>query len=121
MGPWLVTRDELTHRDDLALGCSVNGERMQDARTSDLIFSVPRLVAELSSVVPILPADVIFTGTPRAGWASSANRRVSSDRATCSSRGSRASAPSTTAASENRKANHAPPARLRALYRADRP
>jgi 2,4-diketo-3-deoxy-L-fuconate hydrolase len=37
---------------------------MRDARTSDLIFSVPRLVAELSSVVPILPGDVIFTGTP---------------------------------------------------------
>ena len=64
MGPWLVTPDELTDRDDLALGCSVNGEKMQDARTSDLIFSVPRLVAELSSVLPMLPGDVIFTGTP---------------------------------------------------------
>jgi 2,4-diketo-3-deoxy-L-fuconate hydrolase len=64
IGPWLVTPDELSNPDDLALGCSVNGEKMQEARTSDLIFSVPRLVAELSSVVPMLPGDVIFTGTP---------------------------------------------------------
>ena len=37
---------------------------MQDARTSDLVFGVPRLVAELSAVLPLLPGDVIFTGTP---------------------------------------------------------
>ena len=37
---------------------------MQDARTTDLIFDVPRLVAELSAVLPLLPGDVIFTGTP---------------------------------------------------------
>ena len=64
MGPWLVTPDELADPDDLALGCAVNGEKMQDARTSDLIFGVPRLVAELSAVLPLLPGDVIFTGTP---------------------------------------------------------
>ena len=64
IGPWLVTADELSDPDDLALRCSVNGETMQDARTSDLIFNVPRLVAELSAVLPLLPGDVIFTGTP---------------------------------------------------------
>jgi 2,4-diketo-3-deoxy-L-fuconate hydrolase len=64
MGPWLVTPDEVPDPDDLALGCSVDGETVQDARTSDLIFSVPRLVAELSAVLPLLPGDVIFTGTP---------------------------------------------------------
>ncbi len=64
MGPWLVSTDEFGDPDDLALGCAVNGEKMQDARTADLIFSVPRLVAELSAVVPLLPGDVIFTGTP---------------------------------------------------------
>ena len=63
-GPWLVTADELPDRDDLALGCSVDGKVMQDARTSDMAFSVPQLVAELSAVVPLLPGDVIFTGTP---------------------------------------------------------
>ena len=64
MGPWLVTPDEVADPDDLALGCSVDGETVQEARTSDLIFGVPQLVAELSAVLPLLPGDVIFTGTP---------------------------------------------------------
>lgn len=64
MGPWVVTPDELDNPDDLALGCSVDGEKMQDSRTSELIFAVPRLVAELSAVLALLPGDVIFTGTP---------------------------------------------------------
>ena len=64
MGPWLVTVDEVPDPDDLALGCSVDGETVQDARTNDLVFSVPQLVAELSAVLPLLPGDVIFTGTP---------------------------------------------------------
>jgi 2,4-diketo-3-deoxy-L-fuconate hydrolase len=64
MGPWVVTTDELPDPDDLALGCAVGGETVQDARTSDLIFGVPRLIAELSAVLPLLPGDVIFTGTP---------------------------------------------------------
>ncbi len=64
IGPWLVTLDEFDDPDDLGLGCSVDGVTVQDSRTSDLIFSVPRLVAELSKVLPLLPGDVIFTGTP---------------------------------------------------------
>jgi 2,4-diketo-3-deoxy-L-fuconate hydrolase len=64
MGPWVVTVDEVANPDDLALGCSVDGEKVQDARTGDLIFSVSRLVAELSAILPLLPGDVIFTGTP---------------------------------------------------------
>jgi 2,4-didehydro-3-deoxy-L-rhamnonate hydrolase len=64
MGPWVVTLDEFSNPDDLALGCSVDGEKMQDARTGDLIFGIPQLVAELSGVLPLLPGDVIFSGTP---------------------------------------------------------
>lgn len=64
MGPWLVTVDEVSNPDDLALGCSVDGEVVQDARTNDLVFSVPSLIAQLSDVLPLLPGDVIFTGTP---------------------------------------------------------
>ncbi|MCU1487099.1 MAG: Fumarylacetoacetate hydrolase [Actinomycetia bacterium] len=64
VGPWLVTPDELDDPDDLALGCSIDGETVQDARTSDLVFGVPELIAELSAVVPLLPGDLIFTGTP---------------------------------------------------------
>jgi 2,4-diketo-3-deoxy-L-fuconate hydrolase len=64
IGPWIVTPDDLDDPNDLALGCSVDGEKLQDARTSDLIFGVPRLVSELSAVLPLLTGDVIFTGTP---------------------------------------------------------
>jgi 2-keto-4-pentenoate hydratase/2-oxohepta-3-ene-1,7-dioic acid hydratase in catechol pathway len=59
-----VTPDEVADPDDLGLGCSVDGETMQDDRTNDLVFGVPRLVAEISAVVPMLPGDLIFTGTP---------------------------------------------------------
>lgn len=63
-GPWLVTPDELDDPDDLGIRCSIDGEVVQDSRTSDLVLGVPRLIAELSAVVPLLPGDLIFTGTP---------------------------------------------------------
>jgi 2-keto-4-pentenoate hydratase/2-oxohepta-3-ene-1,7-dioic acid hydratase in catechol pathway len=63
-GPFLVTADDLPDRDDLELGCSVNGEEVQKARTSDLIFPVPELVSRLSHIVTLWPGDLIFTGTP---------------------------------------------------------
>jgi 2,4-didehydro-3-deoxy-L-rhamnonate hydrolase len=63
-GPVLVTPDEFADPDDLAIGCEVNGQRMQAARTSDMIFPVPALIAFLAGVVTLLPGDVIFTGTP---------------------------------------------------------
>ena len=64
MGPAVVTVDELDNPDDLELGCSVNGQQMQRGRSSDMIFSVPDLVAYLSGIVTLFPGDVIFTGTP---------------------------------------------------------
>ncbi|QYN22636.1 fumarylacetoacetate hydrolase family protein [Amycolatopsis sp. DSM 110486] len=64
IGPAIVTPDELADRDDLALSCSVGDEVLQDGRTRDLNFSVPALVSYLSSILPLLPGDVIFTGTP---------------------------------------------------------
>jgi len=64
IGPWVITPDELADSDDLALGCSVNGEEVQKSRTSDLIFGVDGLVHHLSSITPLLPGDLIFTGTP---------------------------------------------------------
>lgn len=63
-GPTLVTPDELPDRDDLVLDCSVNGETVQQGRTSSMIFSVPELVARLSAVTTLWPGDLIFTGTP---------------------------------------------------------
>jgi 2-keto-4-pentenoate hydratase/2-oxohepta-3-ene-1,7-dioic acid hydratase in catechol pathway len=63
-GPWIVTPDELANPDDLALGCTLNGEEVQKGRTSDLIFGVDALINRLSSITPLLPGDLIFTGTP---------------------------------------------------------
>jgi len=64
IGPVVVTPDELLDKDDLELGCSINGEQVQKGRTSEMVFSVPELVSRLSAVTPLLPGDVIFTGTP---------------------------------------------------------
>ncbi len=63
-GPWLVTVDELDDRDNLELGCAIDGETVQKGRTRDLIFSVPAMIAKLSQKLPLLPGDVLFTGTP---------------------------------------------------------
>jgi 2,4-didehydro-3-deoxy-L-rhamnonate hydrolase len=63
-GPWLVTADEIANRDDLAIECRHNGEVVQSSRTSDLIFSVARIISLVSGITPMLPGDVVFTGTP---------------------------------------------------------
>lgn len=64
IGPALVSVDSLADPDDIALWCDVSGERMQDGRSADLIFSIPTLVAYLSSICPLEPGDLVFTGTP---------------------------------------------------------
>jgi 2,4-didehydro-3-deoxy-L-rhamnonate hydrolase len=75
VGPVLVTPDELDDPDDLAIRCEIDGEVVQQSRTSQLIFSVSRLVAEISSSVRLLPGDLIFTGTPAGVGASRQPRR----------------------------------------------
>lgn len=64
MGPWVVTPDELADPDDLELECTLNGEQVQRARTSQMILPVGALISRLSHVLTLLPGDVIFTGTP---------------------------------------------------------
>ncbi|MEE2058067.1 fumarylacetoacetate hydrolase family protein [Rhodococcus artemisiae] len=64
LGPAVVTPDEFTDPTDLELGCTLNGVSMQKSRTSDMIFSIADVIAYLSSIVPLLPGDVVFTGTP---------------------------------------------------------
>lgn len=64
IGPAIVSVDAFEDPDDIALWCDVAGERMQEARSSSLIFSIPTLVAYLSSICTLYPGDVIFTGTP---------------------------------------------------------
>ncbi|TDC97603.1 fumarylacetoacetate hydrolase family protein [Actinomadura sp. 7K507] len=64
IGPCLVTPDEFDDADDIEVSCYVNGERVQSGRTGDLVFPVAALIAELSATLPLLPGDLIFTGTP---------------------------------------------------------
>lgn len=64
MGPVLITADEIGDPQNLALGCDVNGARMQHGHTRNQIFSVARVIAELSQGLTLLPGDVILTGTP---------------------------------------------------------
>jgi len=63
-GPALVTPDEAGDHDAIAFALDLNGERMQEATTEDLIFSVPALVARLSTLMTLEPGDLISTGTP---------------------------------------------------------
>ena len=63
-GPWLVTPDEIPDAADLAISCALDGETMQESRTSRMIYDIPELIARLSAVVTLLPGDLIFTGTP---------------------------------------------------------
>lgn len=64
MGPALVSIDELGDPNDLEIGATIDEDTVQHGRTSQLIFPVPELIANLSSVVELYPGDVIFTGTP---------------------------------------------------------
>jgi 2-keto-4-pentenoate hydratase/2-oxohepta-3-ene-1,7-dioic acid hydratase in catechol pathway len=64
IGPAVVSLDAVGDPNDLRLTCDVGGERMQDARTCDMIFSVPALLAFLSALCTLAPGDLIFTGTP---------------------------------------------------------
>jgi 2-keto-4-pentenoate hydratase/2-oxohepta-3-ene-1,7-dioic acid hydratase in catechol pathway len=64
LGPWLATPDELNDTQRLRLTLDVNGERMQDSTTAELIFGIPELVSYISQFMTLLPGDVISTGTP---------------------------------------------------------
>lgn len=64
MGPYMVTRDDIPDPQDLRLTATLNGELRQDGHTSDLIFSVPEILAFVSRNITFLPGDVISTGTP---------------------------------------------------------
>ncbi|RMS46796.1 Fumarylacetoacetate hydrolase protein [Pseudomonas amygdali pv. photiniae] len=64
IGPWLVTRDEVTDPHSLDLWLEVDGHRYQNGNTRTLIFNVPQLIAYLSRCMSLQPGDVISTGTP---------------------------------------------------------
>lgn len=64
IGPWFVTADEVGDPHDLAISLRLNGQTMQQSRTSELIFGIDALVAHVSQLVTLEPGDLIFTGTP---------------------------------------------------------
>jgi 2-keto-4-pentenoate hydratase/2-oxohepta-3-ene-1,7-dioic acid hydratase in catechol pathway len=64
LGPWLVTPDELTDPDNLAMSLDVNGARKQTGSTATMIFKIPELLAYVTEFMVLEPGDVITTGTP---------------------------------------------------------
>ena len=64
IGPWLVTRDEVSKPQRLGMWLDVNGVRMQTGNTKTMIFTVAKLVSYVSQFMTLMPGDVITTGTP---------------------------------------------------------
>ncbi|MBG9378578.1 fumarylacetoacetate hydrolase family protein [Panacibacter sp. DH6] len=64
LGPYMVTKDEVDDIDNLRLWLSVNGKKMQDGTTANLIFRIPHIIAYTSQFMTLLPGDIISTGTP---------------------------------------------------------
>lgn len=63
-GPWMVTADEIPDPQALHIATRLNGETLQDAHTSDMIFKVAEIIEYVSNLVPLVPGDVIASGTP---------------------------------------------------------
>jgi 2-keto-4-pentenoate hydratase/2-oxohepta-3-ene-1,7-dioic acid hydratase in catechol pathway len=64
MGPAIVTADEIADPHELGISLSINGEVLQNSNTRELIFKIPDLIEYISSITPLLPGDVVSTGTP---------------------------------------------------------
>jgi 2-keto-4-pentenoate hydratase/2-oxohepta-3-ene-1,7-dioic acid hydratase in catechol pathway len=64
LGPWLVTKDEIADVQELKLWLELNGNKVQDSSTNDMIFPIRKLVSYISQFVALQPGDVITTGTP---------------------------------------------------------
>lgn len=64
MGPWLVSADEIADPHTLNISTTLNGERVQNSNTRELIFKIPETIEFLSSVMMLEPGDIVLTGTP---------------------------------------------------------
>ncbi|OLY90657.1 2-keto-4-pentenoate hydratase/2-oxohepta-3-ene-1,7-dioic acid hydratase (catechol pathway) [Cnuella takakiae] len=64
LGPWLATKDEVADVHNLRLWLTLNGEKMQDGNTANLVFNIPHIISYVSQFMTLLPGDVISTGTP---------------------------------------------------------
>lgn len=63
-GPYLVTPDEVPELDAITLRTFVNDEPRQDSDLSDLVFDIPTIIAAVTSCVPLVPGDILVTGSP---------------------------------------------------------
>ena len=64
VGPYLLTRDQLSDPQNLDMSVTVNGATMQNGNSRDMIFSVRQIIAHLSELMTLHPGDIIATGTP---------------------------------------------------------
>jgi 2-keto-4-pentenoate hydratase/2-oxohepta-3-ene-1,7-dioic acid hydratase in catechol pathway len=64
LGPAIVTADEIADPHDLNISLSIDGEVLQNSNTRELIFRIPELIEYISSITPLLPGDIVSTGTP---------------------------------------------------------
>ena len=64
IGPWLVTKDEVTRPQNLSIWLELNGKKMQNGNTKTMVFTVKQLVSYVSHFMTLYPGDVIATGTP---------------------------------------------------------
>lgn len=64
LGPWIVTKDEIPDPQTLRITSRLNGVTKQDSNTRNMVFSVARIIAEISAGLTLHPGDVIITGTP---------------------------------------------------------
>ena len=64
LGPWIVTKEEIDDPNNIGIRCIINGQTVQESRTSEMIFNVQDIVSNLSRSMTLLPGTVILTGTP---------------------------------------------------------
>lgn len=64
VGPWIVSPEDVDHARDMRLRCLVNGDVRQDGSTADMIFSVAEVIEYASTVITLVPGDIIAMGTP---------------------------------------------------------
>jgi 2-keto-4-pentenoate hydratase/2-oxohepta-3-ene-1,7-dioic acid hydratase in catechol pathway len=64
IGPAIVTADEIADPHALDISLTIDGEQLQHSNTRELVFKIPELVEYLSSITPLLPGDIVSTGTP---------------------------------------------------------
>jgi len=64
LGPWMVTKDEVPDPHNLSIKTTLNGQVLQDGTSRDMLYKIPAFIAYVSTIAPLVPGDVLATGTP---------------------------------------------------------